>query len=325
MEKALLSRINKFKKQIATMFSKINEYDRICVFRHNKPDYDAFGTQLALVEFIKTNFKNKEVIYVGDDHVSLTGKCFPKMMNVKDEWFEKPFLAIIVDLSNIDRIADERCKKSEYSIKIDHHPLVEKFADLEIVDDTMVAAGEFLAAMLLTSKYKVTKECAAYLWKAIVGDSGRFLYQETTAFTFSIAQKLMETGIDAHQIYAEMYNEKISDLEVRKFILQNYKVTKHGVAYYILKDEDLRKFNLMPVQGKDNINLFSHIEGINAWISCTEDKSEDKWRISLRSADKPINGVAAKYGGGGHAFASGCKVKDLKTFMKLIEDLDKLF
>lgn len=325
MEKALLSRISKFKKQIATMFSKINEYDRICVFRHSKPDFDAFGTQLALVEFIKTNFKNKEVIYVGDDHVTLTGRCFPKMMNVKDEWFEKPFLSIIVDLSNIDRVADERCLKGDYIIKIDHHPFVEKFANLEIIDETMVAAGEFLAAMFLTSKYKISKECAAYLWKAIVGDSGRFLYQDTTAYTFLIAQKLMETGIDTHQIYNEMYNEKISDLEVRKFILQNYKLTKHGVAYYILKDEDLKRFNLVPVQGKDNVNLFAHFEGINAWLSCTEDKSEGNWRISIRSANKSINEIAAKYDGGGHANASGCKIKDLKTLKKLVEDLDKLF
>ena len=110
-----------------------------------------------------------------------------------------------------------------------------------------------------------------------------------------------------------------------KYVLDNFKVSEHGVAYYVLTDKDLKKFNLVPVQGKDNINLFAHFDEIHAWVSCTEDKSEGNWRVSIRSANKSINEIAAKYDGGGHANASGCKIKDLKTLDKLIKDLDKLF
>lgn len=325
MEKIILKKLKNYKKEINVFFNKIKEYDRIAIFRHDHPDYDAIGSQLGLVEFIKTNFKNKEVIYVGDDHITLSNKCFPKMMKVNDSWFNKPFLGIVVDLSNIDRIADTRFKKASYTIKIDHHPFVEKFADLEIINPNMVALGEFLASIFISKNYKISKECASYLWKAIVGDSGRFLYQDTTEHTFYIAQKLVETGINIKSLYNEMYDEKISDLEVRKFILQNYKITKNGVAYYILKDKDLKRFNLVPLQGKDNVNLFAHFEGINAWVSCTEDKEEGNWRISLRSKNKAINDVASKYDGGGHDNASGCKLKKLSDFKNLIADLDKLF
>lgn len=326
MEKIILNRIKSYTKQIDAMFKEIKKYDRICVFRHQHPDYDALGSQMAMVHFLKENFKDKEIRYVGDDHVSLTGKCFPKMEVLKDSWFEKPFLAIILDLSTFDRIGDERANKATSTIKIDHHPEVDKYGNVQIVDTSMIAVGELLAAIFIyEEKYNINKECAANLYKAIVGDSGRFLYSDTTAHTFFVAQRLIEKGIDINKIYSEMYDESITDLEVRKYILKTYKLTKHGVAYYILSDKELKRFNLKPIQGKDNVNLFAHFKGINAWMSCTEEKDKKDWKISIRSAKKSIEEIAMKYNGGGHAQASGCKVKDLKEFQKLVNDLDKLF
>ena len=85
----------------------------------------------------------------------------------------------------------------------------------------MIAVGELLAAIFIyEEKYNINKECAANLYKAIVGDSGRFLYSDTTAHTFFVAKRLIEKGIDINKIYSEMYDESITDLEVRKYILK---------------------------------------------------------------------------------------------------------
>ena len=102
--KLILNRVKTYQKEIRLFYKKIEEFDRIVVYRHNKPDYDALGTQLGLVEFLKTNYPNKEVHYVGDDHVTLTGRCFRKMEVLPDEWFNEPFLAIFVDTSKSDRV-----------------------------------------------------------------------------------------------------------------------------------------------------------------------------------------------------------------------------
>ena len=125
------------------ILKKIKEYDRIAIFRHDHPDYDALGSQMAFVHFLKDNFPNKTIIYTGDDHVTLTGQCFPKMEEIEDAWFDQPFLGIVVDLSNLDRICDERAKKAEYLIKIDHHPEVEPYGDLAIVDESMFTGDNF--------------------------------------------------------------------------------------------------------------------------------------------------------------------------------------
>lgn len=327
MENIIKERIEGYSKQVDEFFNYIKEFERIAVFRHDHPDYDAFGSQLGLATFIKDNFPNKEVIFVGDDHVSLTGKCFPKMQKIDDAWFEQPFLAIIVDLSTIDRAADTRYEKAKFLIKVDHHPAVDSYGDLQIVDDSMIAAGELIASMLLSKsdEYKISPEAAAYLYKAIVGDSGRFMYSHTSNHTFYCAQKLLETGFDLVKTYKEMYEENLNDLEVRKYILKHYKITKHGVAYYVLTDKILKKFGLLPIQGKDNVNLFAHFSGIHAWLSITEDVNKGNWRVSIRSAGTEIDKFAEKFGGGGHTQASATKLKTWKEVSELIKELDKMF
>ena len=327
MEKLIEERLKPQFELIDKFFEALEKYDRIAVFRHEKPDYDAFGCQLGMLQFINDNYPNKEVIAVGDDHVTLTGKCFPEMKKYDDSWFEQEFLAIILDLSNLDRIADDRAKKATYTVKIDHHPLVEHFGDIEIVDETMSAAGELLASIFFSKgdKYKVSKECAENLFKAIVGDSGRFLYESVNAHTFLIAQKLLEAGVDMPSVYHQIYDNDKTDLLVKTYILKHYKVTPHGVAYYVLTDKLLKKFHLQPIQGKENVNIFAHFNGINAWLSITEDKKKGNWRVSIRSAGTPIDKLAEKFGGGGHAQASATKFKTRKEVREFIAALDQLF
>jgi len=327
MDKLIEERLKPSLKLIDEFFEVIERFDRIAIFRHEKPDYDAFGSQLGLLSFIKDNWPNKEVIAVGDDHVTLTGKCFPEMTKYEDSWFEQDFLAIILDLSNMDRISDERATKAKFTVKIDHHPLVEHFGQIEIVDETMSAAGELVASIIFSreGKYKVSKETAENLYKAIVGDSGRFLFESTTAHTFLMAQKLLQAGVDIPTVYHQIYDNSKSDLLVKTYILKHYHVTPHGVAYYVLTDKLLKKFHLQPIQGKENVNIFAHFEGIHAWLSITEDKKKGNWRVSIRSAGTPIDKLAERYGGGGHAQASATKFKTRKEVREFITALDELF
>lgn len=327
--KLIAERLRPLQKEIKKFYQKIEEFDRIVIYRHNKPDYDALGTQLGLVEFLKDNYPNKEVHYVGDDHVSLTGRCFRSMEVLPSEWFNEPFLAIFVDTSKFDRVglADEfeSFKKAAYQIKIDHHPNVDPYGDLQIVDTSMAAAGELVADILLLSEKNISKKSATELYKAIVGDSGRFLYDSVKTSTFETAKLLLEKGLNLSKIYADMYNQKLSDLEITAYVMKNYRVTPHGVAYYVLDDEALQKFHLPPERGKDNVNVFAHFDGIHAWCSITEDKKKGEWRVSIRSAKDSIEEVAMRHNGGGHAQASGCKIKSFDEVKDLLEDLDKLF
>ena len=324
----ILERGAAHKKEYRLILSAIKRYDRIAIFRHTTPDFDALGAQFGLATWIKDNFKDKEVICLGDHHVSLNPRVFPLLDKVTASWFEKPFLAIMVDVANTPRIADPRYKKAKYKIRIDHHPEVESWGNVKLIDTSFVAACEIIANMLLTYKgYTISPLCAEYLYKGIVGDSGGFKYQNTTNHTFAIASELVGRGIDVTAINQNMFLREMNELELRKYVLNNYKLTEHGVAYYIVDYKLQQELHIETEIGKEALGNFQNVNGINAWLSCTEDVTDPtyRWRVSVRSNTTPINEVCSHYNGGGHANASGAKLKRIEELDGLIKELDKLF
>lgn len=316
-----------YQSEINRILSAIKRYDRIAIFRHIMPDFDALGSQYGLATWIKDNFPNKEVRVLGDNHVTFTPRLFPVMDSLNEDWFKEPFLAIVLDTANKSRIADPRWKKAKFKIKIDHHPLVENYAKVSVVNTKGAAAAENIVGCLLNMKgnYVMSKEAASYFYIGITGDSGRFQYSSTSPHTFEIASYLLTRGIDIGAIYQNMYLKTIDDLYVTSYVLSHFKVSDYGVAYYVLDAQVQKDLKITTERGKENVNIFANIDGVNAWCSVTEDKKDNCWRVSIRSRKVAINGVAAMFEGGGHAQASGAKLKKIEDLPLLIAELDKLF
>ncbi len=307
----------------------IKEAKAIVVYRHIKPDFDALGTQMGLVTFLKDNFPDKEIRFVGDDHVSFTPRLFPVSERLPASFYEsKKFLAIIVDVGDDSRIADPRYKEAEHIVKFDHHPYKEQVAEVEVLDLEAGAASEIVVDFCLHFKgTRISKEAARYFYIGLVGDTGCFRYPSTSMHTLTVAGELMASGIDHAKIIREMFQKKLDDLRSQAYVLNHFYVSEHGVAYYTLPSSVQKELDITPERGKENVNIFSNIEGIGAWCSITEDPDPKDycWRVSIRSKEKDISGVAQKWGGGGHKNASGARIDDIKDLDKFIADLDALF
>ncbi len=293
------------------LVEKIKEHDRIAVFAHKTPDPDALGSEYGMYYWLKDNFPNKEIKVFGEDHQFYSPTLYPLLDKEDDSWFAKPFFAIIVDLGNMGRCSEPRASKATYTAKIDHHPNVEPYGDIMLVDNNAVAVSEMLAVMFLSlsDEYILSKETGKMLFSGIVGDSGRFKYATTSATTFAAVEQILELGVDMNEdVYSKLYTGDLEDLYTKRYILDQFKVTDNGFAYYVLDAEAQKTINITPERGKENVNIFSGIQGIQAWAAITEDIEEKRWRVSLRSAGKPINELAAKYRGGGHPQASGASL-----------------
>lgn len=327
LDQVILELISKNKLEYDKVLEKIENNDKIVLFRHQSPDFDALGTQLGLYHWLKENYPNKEVHVVGENHVTLTPRLYEEMEIIDDSWFDNnEFLAIVMDTGDTKRISDKRYTKAKFIIKMDHHPNVEPYGNINIVNDELASCAELMANMLYYFDKSMSQEAAHYLYSGIVGDSGRFLYNSTSPHTFEISKLLLETGFNlSKDVYQKMYTKNIDDLKVTAYVLGNFKVTKGGVAYYILPIEVQNELKITVERGKENINLFSNIDGINAWFCVTQDVNKGDWRVSIRSKEKPINEVATMFKGGGHEQASGARLKDLSELDSLIEELDKLF
>ena len=316
-----------FKKEYKQVIRKIKEFDTIVVFRHQRPDYDAFGTQLGLAFWLKDSFPMKKVYYVGANHTTFTGSLYPEMQVLEDEIFEKPFLAIIVDTGNTARIDDERYKKASYIIKFDHHPNVEPYGNINIVANELSSTSELVAHFCLSfkKKYPLPLLSAKYFYSGIVGDTGRFLFSSVDKDTFNVAGELLTYGLRPHiDVYEPMYEKDIASLHLQRFVLDHMQVTEKGIAYYVLEDKDLKELNIHNERGKEFLSLMSNIKGVPIWMCITEIKEKNEYRVSIRSKRLDISQVACKYHGGGHLNASGATIYSLEELPLLIKDLEEL-
>lgn len=324
MEEILNNYSKKFETEYSKVLELIKKYNKICVFRHVVPDFDALGSQLGLAYFLKENFKEKDIKFVGDNHNKFTPKLYEETDIVDDTWFNDSFLSIVCDVSQGDRISDQRYSKAKEIVVFDHHPYIKNYDCIAMVDTSLASASELIVDFINFTKLQFPEKSAYYLYSGIVGDSGRFLYSSTNMHTFSAASLCIKQGIEINKIYTLMYEEDENYLAVMKYILTHYKVSKKGVAYYVLTERAMKKIGLNQMNAKAYVNTFANINNIHIWCSIAEDVNSNCYRISIRSKKIAINGVASKYKGGGHAQASGCQIPSLKYLKQFISDLDDL-
>ncbi len=308
---------------------EIKNAQTIVIYRHTSPDFDAFGTQLGLAQWIRDNYPEKEVHTVGDSHPTFVPLLFPEPEVLPEEFYEKEHLAITVDVADKRRIADSHIDKASKVIKIDHHHAPsdeQQFGDIRIVYETRPAAAEIIALFCFTrsKKYRVSKETASYLYTGIVGDTGRFQYQDTDGATLRIAADLLDCGIDKTDIYEKMYRTNERDVQILKFCIDNHHVTQGGIVYYILTQQDLDRLNMTTHEANKNLSTFRTMEEAQIVASVTEDRENGDWRVSLRSKSTDIHTVAERFNGGGHDFAAGARLKSLDELPDLISQLEEL-
>lgn len=300
------------------LLNKIKEYDKITIFRHVRPDGDCIFSQQALYQFLKDNFKNKQVKCCGNEKYDLGGRYD----NVKDS-FVLDSLAIVVDTATDIRCDDFRFLASKYIIKIDHHPAVSNYGDINIVHPEVSSTCELLATILFSkqfSKYKMSKKVCEYLYCGMLTDTLNFQTANTTASTLSIAAKLVEKAKLVPSILHEYLFDCSLDTFKKKNLIRDKLVVSKGVGYIKLDKKQLDEIGMEPVEAKNNIDEIGSIKELNIWAFAVENNGG--WDCSIRSK-KPyiINKVASKYNGGGHANAAAVKHINASDLDNLIKDL----
>lgn len=298
----------------------IKKYNKISIFRHEYADPDALGSQFGLKQLIIDNYPDKEVLVAGANVNSLNGTIFPNMDIVSDEFIEDS-LVIVLDTANILRIDDKRYKNGKKVMKIDHHPIIEQYGDYNYVDTNVCATSFFIMKLALQVNFEVSSAAATYLYTGIIGDTNRFLHDNTNVETFEMAAELVRKGADIQKVYNLMYSRNINDVKLTGYILDNFEMHGENIAYFILEEDDYLAIGVEFEKAKDYVNTLANIENVAIWVSATYNSNTDFYHISIRSKNIQINDVAQQFGGGGHKFASGIKVSSLERLEKVLDAL----
>ncbi len=306
----------------AQILSEIQRFDRIIIHRHNRPDGDALGSQIGLKHIIKENFPEKEVYAVGDAAGNYAFMDDSVMDTVSDEIYAGA-LAIVLDTSARHLISDDRYRTAARTARIDHHLFVETICDTEVVGTNFESCCGMIAEFARESGLRLTPLAAKSLYTGMVTDSGRFCYDATTAQTFRLAAFLMEQKFDLNEVYGKLYSDDFSRIQLRaKFILK-IQFTEKNVAYIYTTREEVEALQADTFTiSRGMVGTMSGIKGVDIWVNFTE--TPDGIACELRSSKYNINPIAVKYGGGGHAKASGATVKTKEDAMAMLADLDAM-
>ena len=302
------------------IYEKILQYPTIILHRHTSPDPDAIGSQAGLARAIMEKFPDKRVLCAGEnDEGDLA--WINHMDQVKATDYEGA-LVITTDTANTPRISNKLYDKGDFLIKIDHHPDVDPYADMSYVDPDAPAACQIIVDFLNEEGFKITKEVACPLYAGIVGDTGRFMYPETSEHTFKVAAQLASTGIDITEIARNIADVTFDEAKLQALAMDKMEIDPVGAAYTILMQDDLKKLGLTDDQANVAVSTPGRIKDVLAWNVFVE-KPDGTFRVHYRSKGPVINELAAKHDGGGHALASGANAKDMdevkQVFAEVVE------
>lgn len=300
------------------LIKRIKEFDTIVIARHIGVDPDALCSQLALRDAIKLTYPNKKVSAIG------TGSA--KFIGIgrldKLEKYENALL-IVCDTPDRKRIDSANPEEFDYSIKIDHHPFIEKTCELEYIEDEKTSTCEIIMKILKETELACNSSIAELLYMGLVSDSNRFLFDSTTPETYRlVADYLEEYKFDITKAYSKLYLRPLCEVRLEGYISSNLKVTDNHLGYIIIPDAIITEYGVDSASAGNMVNNYNFVKEIIAWATITEDVKNKQYRVSIRSRGPEINKIAEKYHGGGHKMAAGIRVKTLEEALEVMKELD---
>ncbi len=294
-----------YRDGIVNVANSLREMNDIVIICHKSPDGDTLGSATALCRGLRSLGIRANV------------KCADKipekyvfMFDGLNELDIVPQNFVTIDIAATHLMG---ALESEYADKInvciDHHRTNSVDAGVKFVDDTASATGEVVWILLNAMGVAIDKSIAECLFAAISTDTGCFKYSNVTIRTHLIAVELMKCGIDCAKINFKLIDEETkSKLALKNMALSTLDYYCDGkCAIITITTEMMTKSEAMPEDMDGVASIPRSISGVECGITMKQDG--DAWKISVRTTDN-VNAadLCAKFGGGGHKAAAGCKL-----------------
>lgn len=301
------------------IMKEIESTDKVIIHRHVRPDPDAYGSQLGLKYYLKLKFPDKEIYAVGEAEESLN--FIGTFDQIEDETYQDA-LVIVCDTANAPRIDDQRYALGARVLKIDHHPAIDQYGEINLVNTNASSTSEIIYDMILhfNDESIINADVARVLYLGIVGDTGRFLFNNTTQHTMEIAGRLIGFPFDHNAELNKMSEKDPRLMPLQGYVLQNFELFEDGYCQVRITKDVLEQFNIKSNEASQFVNTIADIRGLKIWMFGVDEG--DQIRCRLRSKGQfVINDVASDFGGGGHPNASGVSVYSWEEFDLLAKAL----
>jgi bifunctional oligoribonuclease and PAP phosphatase NrnA len=306
----------------------IRVHDRFVLTTHENPDGDALGSLLAAKLGLDQLGKDTVMVLLGDAPLPVEYAFMP-LGGLERRWpddvAERVLLAL--DCANESRIADpEVLGRVQLSINVDHHHDNTRFGRINLVVSDASSTGEVLRDLLGELGVELTPEIAEALYIALVTDTGRFQYTNTTPKALRLAAELVEAGADVHRVFQGVYESvQFAKLKLLARALERARIYEGGriVVSYLLRT-DFAEVNAAEAYSEGIIDYLRAVEGADMAVLIREPPRQDgpARRVSLRASvdELDVSAIARKSGGGGHrqaaGFSSEASIDEITDFVR---------
>ena len=290
----------------------IEDKNLIGIAGHVRPDGDCVGSTLAVYNYIKDNYPEKDVrIYL--EPIPNIFKFLKRADEIRSDYKDDVIFDLFIaeDCGDLGRLgnAAKYFENAKSTLCIDHHVSNSSFADENYIFPKASSTCELVFELI--DIQKLSLQIAECLYTGMVHDTGVFQYSCTSAKTMEIAGVLMETGIDYPKIVDDtFYTKTFGQNKILGLALLNAELYLDGaVIATVVFQEDMKRFSVLP----------KHLDGIVNQLRVTKDtkialflyENEDGTsKGSLRvNGDTNVADIAAQFGGGGHVKAAGFSIE----------------
>jgi phosphoesterase RecJ-like protein len=306
----------------------LREGERFLVVTHENPDGDALGSLLATTLALRALGKDAEMFLWGSAPVpreyafmDLDGLLREQPADLEER------VLVAVDCAKADRIGPDPAvlERAASVIDIDHHHDNTRFGDLNLVVADASSTGEVLRDVFRELEIELTPEIAEPLYIALVTDTGRFQYTNTTPKALRLAAELVEAGADVHRVFQGVYESvEFAKLKLLARALEHASVYEGGrVVVSFLLRADFEDVGAPGAYSEGIIDYLRAVEGAElvALIREPPPAESAQRRVSLRASvdELDVSAIARKSGGGGHrqaaGFSSDLTVDEIRAFI----------
>jgi bifunctional oligoribonuclease and PAP phosphatase NrnA len=299
--------------ELTAIADALREHDRFLIVTHENPDGDALGSLLAATLALRKLGKDAVMYLPGPTPLPAEYDFMPLADLVREapaDAAERVLLA--VDCAKAERIGDDATVAgAALVLDVDHHHDNTRFGDLNLIVADASSTGEVLRDLFKELGIELTPELAEPLYIALVTDTGRFQYANTTPKALRLAAELVEAGANIHAVFQQVYESvDFAKLKLLARALDRAEVLEGGriVVSHLLRT-DFAEVGAAEPYSEGIIDYLRAVEGAELAVLIREQLNEaaHAHKGSLRSSidELDVSAIARRFGGGGHRQAAG--------------------
>jgi len=294
---------------------ELREADKLLLTTHENPDGDALGSLLAMHQILQQLGKDS-LMYMAADEFPLPWEYrsfkFEGLVGAPPDDVDERTI-VFLDCGNIDRMPMDFLKRDGlHVLNIDHHHDNTRFGTVNLVVGGASCTAEIVYALAKELGAEITLPIADALYVALVTDTGRFMYENTTPEAHIMAAELIQAGVAAHDVYRRLYEDlPFSRLELLSRALSS--VERHDGGALTVAHLTKRDFEETGAVETDSEGVVDHVRAVQGTAVAVlvrellGDERAGMRKVSLRATDGrvDVSVIARQMGGGGHRQAAG--------------------